>query len=194
MTESTTGKIRPSESAGTGQRLHVATVENGAEQLVPQTAPGPDADRQPNGHPKAPDSGLPDYSQYKAIKIVPDHLCKEGSLRNEEVPASQAYGSPGDGERLQAQVHIPLKGEGRVGRPVINRLAASHDVGSRTYYQQAPQPAPEAATSVAENSRLGKRLDKIEQAIQGLLEAQQAQPSVAKKTAAAKATKTEADQ
>jgi hypothetical protein len=190
----TESKIRPSESAGNGSRLHVATVENGAEQLVPQTAPGPDADRQANGHPKPPKSDAPDYSSFKGIRIVPDHLVKEGSLHQEVVPVSKAYGEPGSGEVLTPTVRVPEKGARKAGAPTINRLQASHEVGSRTFYDQAPQPAPEAATSVAENSRLGERLQHLEEAVAGLtaaLQAQQTQP--AKKAATvAKVTKTEA--
>jgi hypothetical protein len=190
----TESKIRPSESAGNGSRLHVATVENGAEQLVPQTAPGPDADRQANGHPKPPKSDAPDYSSFKGIRIVPDHLVKEGSLHQEVVPVSKAYGEPGSGEVLTPTVRVPEKGARKAGAPTINRLQASHEVGSRTFYDpgRAPEEAKQLVADVTPGSLLEQRLSRLEASLSGLVDAIASLTPATKKAVTAK--KQEADQ
>jgi len=191
MTET---KVTPSFQNGRESTVKVHV--NGRGQDFPaQDRPAPRLSQEEQGRLAKELAAAPKaaFDDCLPISIKPDQLIGAGSMDRQTIPYSEAY-QPSE-VKLAPSVSIPLKGSGpKAGAPTINLLQASHEVVSRTYYDQAPQPAPEAAVSVSEDSRLGARLQHLEEAVAGLTAALRAQQAPAtKKAAAAKVTKTEVE-
>jgi hypothetical protein len=129
------------------------------------------------------------------LSIKPDHLIGAGSMDRQTIPYSEAY-QPSE-VKLAPSVSIPLKGSGpKAGAPTINRLAASHVVGSRTTFDpgKAQEEVSELAASVTPGSALERRLSCLEASLSGLVDAVASLTPAPAVKKAATAKKQEADQ